>query len=127
MDLIITILTTVSFCLGWRIITDKGNILYFLRKPFEQMEDNLELNEELYLKFKSPKVFYRIYKLKTKIELARPFVLCITCMASFWGVLVFISLNGFSLSLLPKLIINSVSASFIQTYIWYKWEELKSR
>lgn len=123
-ELIYTIAITVAFCLGWRIITDKGNLLYFIRKPFEQMYENLEMNEELYARYKNPAVFNRIYKLKRKIFFAKPFVLCITCFGSLWGAAVFVTLNGISIAQIPYLIINSIAASFIQTYVWVKYEKL---
>lgn len=122
--LLLTILITVLFCLGWRIITDEGNLLYFIRKPFESMYENLEMNEELYARYKNPTVYNRIYKLKRKIFIAKPFVLCITCFGSLWGAAIFVTLNGISIAQIPYLIINSVAASFIQTYVWIKYEKL---
>lgn len=120
-----TLFFTVAFCLGWRIITDEGNLLYFIRKPFEDLEDNLEMHENLYNSFKEAAILKRMKFLKIKIYLSKPFILCITCFASLWGAAVFVTLNGFHVNQIPNLIINSISASFIQTFIWYKWEELK--
>lgn len=120
-----TLFLTVVFCLGWRIVTDEGNLLYFVRKPFEDIEDNIEMHENLHASFKDPNILRRIKILKVKKYLSKPFILCITCFASFWGAAVFVTLNGFHVNQIPNLIINSISASFIQTYIWYKWEELK--
>lgn len=120
-----TLFFTVAFCLGFRLVTDEGNLLYFLRKPFELMQDNLEMNQELYLSLKNPIVKNRIKILKLKLYLAKPLILCITCFGSLWGAAVFIVLNGFHIDLIPNLIINSFAASFIQTYVWYKWETLK--
>lgn len=120
-----TLFFTVAFCLGWRIVTDEGNLLYFIRKPFENLQDNLEMQTELYKSFKSKKVLEKIKLLKVKIYLLKPIILCITCFSSVWGAVVFVTLNGFHVNQIPYLIINSISASFIQTYIWYKWEELK--
>lgn len=119
-----TLFLTVAFCLGWRIITDKGNLFYFVRKPFELMQENLEMNEDLYAAYKNPLVFYRIQKLKQKLYLVKPFVLCITCFGSLWGTVVYTSLNGIDIQHIPHLIINCVAASFIQTYIWVKYEKL---
>jgi hypothetical protein len=121
----ITLFFTVAFCLGWRIITDEGNLLYFIRKPFENIPDQLELNEELYLSVKNPVVKNRIKILKLKLYFAKPFILCITCFSSIWGTVVYIALNGIDLNHVPHLIINCISAAFIQTYIWIKFEKLK--
>lgn len=123
--MIITLFFTVAFCLGWRIITDEGNLLYFVRKPFEDIPNQLERNEELYILFKTPIVKNRIKLLKIKLYFAKPFILCITCFASIWGTVVFITLNGIDLNHVPLLIINCISASFIQTYIWIAFEKLK--
>lgn len=126
-DLLMTISITVLFCLGWRIVTDEGNLLYFIRKPFEDMQDNLEMNEELYSRYKNPTIFYRIQKLKTKLYLAKPFVLCITCFGSLWGAAIYLTLNGISVAQIPYLIINCIASSFIQTYIWLEFEKLKGK
>lgn len=121
--MIVTLIMTVAFCLGWRIITDEGNLLYFIRKPFENIINQLELNEELYLSFKNPIVKNRIKILKIKLYFAKPFVLCITCFGSIWGAAVYLSLND--TIIIQHLIINSIAASFIQTYIWITFEKLK--
>jgi len=120
-----TLIITVAFCLGWRIITDNRNLLYFVRKPFEDIENQIEMNEALYEKLKSPIIKNRIKVLKTKLYFAKPFVLCITCFGSLWGAAVYVALNGIDINHIPNLIINSIAASFIQTYIWIKFEKLK--
>lgn len=119
-----TLFFTVAFCLGWNIITSEGNLLYFIRKPFEDMHDNLEMNKELYLSLKNPIVKNRIKILKLKLFFAKPVILCITCFGSFWGIVIYTSLNGIDIKHIPHLIINCIAASFIQTYIWIKYEKL---
>lgn len=119
-----TLLITVAFCLGWRIVTDEGQLLYFIKKPFENIPHQLEANEEIYLSFKNPTIKNRIKILKIKLYIAKPFIICITCFGSLWGAAVYITLNGFDVNHIPHLIINSVAASFIQTYIWEKYEKL---
>ena len=120
----ITLFWIVTFCLGWRIITDEGNILYFIRKPFD---DNYKLYETILERIEHFKKYdtslvkeLQLSILKHKIinYIGKPFVLCITCFASIWGTAVFVSLNGFTIQLIPQLIITIVSASFIQTLIW---------
>jgi hypothetical protein len=93
-----SIALTVAFCLGWRTVTSEGQLLYFIRKFFEDRIDN--------------KAFEFIGK---------PFVLCITCMASIWGVIIYTLLNEFSL---VECIVSCVSSSFIQTYIYKKYVKL---
>lgn len=121
--MITTLIITVAFCLGWRIVTDEGNLLYFIRKPFESIQENVEMNEELYAAFKNPEVLKRLKVLRLKMYFAKPFVLCITCFGSIWGALVYLSLTD--TIVISHLIINSISASFIQTYIWIAFEKLR--
>ncbi len=119
-----TIFCQVFFCLGLNKIMEEGQLLNFLRKPFEAMHDEIETKEEL-LKWMtcSSDILngkLRILKLKIKYYLAKPFVLCITCFASVWGGSVFITLNGIDEALLSFLIISCVSSAFIQTFIYAK-------
>ena len=118
----ITLFWTIVYCLGLRIITDEGQLLYFLRKPFENIDldndrEKLELAER-FDKSLVPSLKWKALKHKLMYYFGKPFVLCITCMASIWGVAVFVSLNGFTLDLTIPLLLNCVSASFIQTFIW---------
>jgi len=119
-----TLLITVAFCLGWRIVTDEGQLLYFIRKPFENIESLLENKQNLYAATNSSHLAKQIKKLKVKLYLAKPFVLCITCFGSIWGAAVYVTLNGIDVDHIPNLIINSVAASFIQTFIWVRYQKL---
>lgn len=123
---IFTLFWTVLFCLGWRIVTDKDNVLYFIRKPFEDAETDAEALEErikLLLQLKNNNEAIRllqrqiIYK-RLIYYIGKPFVLCITCYGSLWGVSVFVALNGLHESQAPYLIINCLGAAFINTFIW---------
>lgn len=124
-----TLFSVVSFCLGWRLITDDGNLLYFIRKPWENLHDeigkkkhlaniaHLAQNWDEWAKNKSD-----VFWLKVKLFFLKPTVLCISCMASYWGCVLFIGQNGFSLPLLKYIVIICISASFIQTFIWRLYE-----
>lgn len=126
----ITLFWTVLFCLGWRIVTDGdlvngGQILYFIRKPFDKIiADHDELLERIKLaNHISNKPLVKILsrtllKHKLIVIFGKPFVLCITCFASIWGVSVFVALNGLNEHLIIPLILNCFAASFIQTFIW---------
>ena len=120
----ITLFWIVAFCLGWRIVTDEGQLLHFIRKPFD---DNYNFYEtilqriehfERYDKSLVPSLKKTILKHKLINYIGKPFILCITCFASIWGVTVFVALNGLTVDLIPTLIITCISASFIQTFIW---------
>jgi len=99
---------TVLFCLGWRIVTDEGQLLYFLRKPFENNDSRIEALELLQKKVPPYNVLMHYF--------GKPFVMCITCMASIWGVIVYT--NVCTVFEWKYLILNCVAASFIQTFIW---------
>ena len=98
---------TVVFCLGWSTITSEGNLLYFLKKPFERNYDKLELSRL--------NGFINVKQELTHF-IGKPFILCITCMASIWGITIYsLTIENFTIS---GMIINSVSASFLQTFIY---------
>lgn len=114
-----TLFCTVVFCLGLNMTLSEGNIFYFIRKPFEGLYDEIENKVDLYKTFKPDSVqVVEFYYMKIKYFILKPTILCITCMASIWGVAMFVTLNGFANELIPYLIINSFAASFIQTFIW---------
>lgn len=126
---VFTLFWTVTFCLGWRIVTNEGQLLHWIRKPFENIGNKLELyQDKLKLNIQQNGINFRLSEQKYYSQLiiwckfvifiGKPFVLCITCMASVWGATVFILLNGFSNDLIVPLILNSFSAAFIQTFIW---------
>lgn len=133
-DFYFTLFCIVSLSLGWRMITDEGQILYFLRKPFEDIHDRIETltvlarNAEIMESFDlwSEKKA-ELARLKLKLYFLKPTILCITCFASVWGLVVFASLNGLSVALLPYLAILSISAAFIQTFIWNLYDRISHR
>lgn len=120
----ITLFWTVAFCLGWRIVTEEGMILSFIAKPFRDSLNRIEYLEgviQLKEKFEKPLVKtlkWELLRHKFIVTIGKPFVLCITCFASIWGVSVFVALNGLDKSLIIPLILNCFSAAFIQTFIW---------
>lgn len=131
-QLISTIVITSLFCNGWNIITDKGNVLHFIRKPFDSAMDNIDHLEQkinLLSQFKNNKyhVDYLSKKLlfnKVLYYIGKPFVLCITCYSSIWGFSVFVALNGLHIDTIPHLIINSVSAAYLNTLIYKHYVKL---
>jgi hypothetical protein len=125
----ITLFWTIAFCLGWRTVTDEGMLLYFIRKPFDKSFDELQVLKdkiELAGKFEKTlvgKLKWKLLRHKLIVTIGKPFVLCITCFASVWGISVFVALNGLNESLIVPLILNSFSAAFIQTFIWNLYEK----
>ncbi len=104
MELLINIAIISGFCLGWRTVTDDGSILYFLRAPFEDVENPWAL------------------------FILKPIILCVKCMPSFWGIAIYLSLNhwgniqGMYIEQWIVLIICVISSSFVSAYLWSKYE-----
>ena len=81
-------------CVGLRMVSSKGMIFYFLRWPYDRLQKHLK-KEKKFLKFLKkattvPKIpvtttekiilFY-----KTLIYILKPFIGCVTCMASVYS------------------------------------------
>lgn len=122
-----TLFCMISFCLGLDKIMSEGNLLYFLRKPFENLYDEIENKKKIYEDLKPWRRSHELIELESQITglklkyyIAKPLVLCITCFASIWGGSVFVALNGLNENLLPYLIISCVSSAYIQTAIYVK-------
>jgi len=142
-QLIFTILISSLFCLGWNIITSEGNLLYFIRKPFNVIYDSTEPLENrislLYMNlqllkvscFEKDNTLKEIGNLKRALMFhkiinffAKPVIHCITCYGSVWGATVFIALNGFAINNIHYIIINSVAVAFVNTFIYKIYSKL---
>lgn len=124
----IQLICIVLFCLGWRMVTDEGQLLYFIKKPFEDNYKRLSGLQEIQHEDFSTSRHDEINQLKRINFFAKPFILCITCMASFWGITVFIGSTWYITGALPGLhdipfmFWCCICASFIQTFIWKLYE-----
>lgn len=108
-----TLLATVLWCLGLTATSQEGYALYFLRKPFDLAYEKYEQLQQL------GHTGWRLYFYMFIYYASKPLILCITCMASIWGVFWFLlSFHVLTLHLLPYMLLNSLAASFIQTLIW---------
>ena len=94
-DIFLNIALISIFCLGWRTITDEGKILYFLRKPFENLKG-------------------------WKQEVMKPVILCCACMASVWGTVIYWIFNygEFAVIGIVSWIVCVVAASFVNSFGW---------
>jgi hypothetical protein len=114
------ILSISGFCLGWRAITDTGMIFGFLRQIFMRT---------------TPKQIGKggptMNVLIIPSWIGKPFVLCVTCMSSFWGTLIFWGQAYFNhLEVTPVLVLtwvySCICASFINGLLWaYYQSKLK--
>lgn len=86
MEILIKSLIISLFCVGLRIISSPGMLLYFLRMPFDYYKNygvwakHFEINED----FELPNKIKNRYNLAT--YLLKPIIGCGTCMASVWTV-----------------------------------------
>jgi hypothetical protein len=125
-QMLFTLFCTVAFCLGLYITSRDGYLLDFLQHPFIKAEYYRDVyTVRATTETTSSKFKYTFLAVICGLveDLGPPFVMCITCMGSFWGATWFIILNGFSFHLLPYLIINCFAAAFIQTFIWKLYDK----
>jgi len=83
--------------IGFRCITDKGMILYFLRSPFDKLVDR----KTGYI---STQEYKKAWKYDWLIYLAKPFITCSTCMASVHTLLWYPYFIGWDLNIIPTML-----------------------
>lgn len=121
-----TLFSIVFLCLGLRIVSNEGMLLYYLRMPFDSLPEEIEESERtitnmIHVGVEEKRIFKAqdlLLWMKIKQYIGKPFIMCITCMASLWGVITWISFNGFYVEHLDYMLICILSASFIQTFLW---------
>lgn len=122
-EILLTIIVQVLFCLGFRTLLSDGQIFHFIRKPFEFEDSKLMnfLKERLRRRvlistdnaYQTKKHYERV---SNRISWClKPFIICVVCFSSVWGGAVFIVLHG--LHHLPELIISCISSAFILKFI----------
>jgi len=129
-QMIFTLVWTVLFCLGWYLIGDEDNLN--IRHPYTKAIINVDEYEErikVLLQFNTDKNL--IASLQWKVVFNRiayfvlkPIIGCVTCFGSFWGVTIFVTINGFTREAIPYIIINCIATSFINTFIWKLYAKL---
>jgi len=97
-EILLTSLIISLFCCGLSIVTGEGMLLYFLRKPFENLREPVK------------------YWFK-------PIILCCTCMASFWGIGIFIALHGLHVNLIPQMVICCFASCFLNAFLISKYNQ----
>lgn len=117
-DILLSTLIITGFCLGFRTIISDGQILHFIRRPFE-FEDSKMMNflkdrlrNKVLSGLENPHATKKKYeKLSNRIAWClKPFVICVICFSSAWGSTVFLYINGFYL---PEMVISCISSAFI--------------
>jgi len=94
-------------------------VLYFFRKPFEEIdrklteiESHLDTNGDFHTRDLWE---YEQRKLKRLKLLSKPLITCCTCMASIWGVVIYVVLHGITLYYTPQLILCCIISAFLNT------------
>jgi len=91
--------------LGFRAITGKGMILYFLRQPFDYLTEK-QTNKPI-------------------IYLAKPILLCSTCMASVHTLIWFPIITGEFRTI--NIILTMLIVATLNTLIWATVEKLQEK
>ena len=129
-NIIETIFIISIFCCGLTIATSEHMIGYFLRKPFDKIEkENIKISNQLELhrgdEFPTQDLWGDELKKNERILYwMKPILLCCTCMASFWGILVFGTLHGWHYSMIPFMAICCVGACFLNAFFYSIYNRL---
>ena len=128
----------ISFItLGFRVITSKGMILYFLREPFDKLEAKRARFFSLSRKNRNSMIknkvsYIEAVKLSTEIDmlnynkkitnvvlyLGKPLILCATCMASVHTLIWFPYFTGeYNWNIIPVML----TSAFINAYLFKKY------
>lgn len=107
--------------LGFRAITGKGMIFYFLRKPFDDISarnKNLQsfIDNESNSKEDLPKSKKLLKRNKSILYIAKPFILCSTCMASIHTLIWFYIIENHFI--LKDVVLVMLIVALLNTLIW---------
>jgi hypothetical protein len=118
-QILFTLFCTVFFCLGLYATSRDGYALFFLQKPFISAEYHMEVIKNKLALEKKVSLWLKFFLWSLFYEFGSPFIMCITCMGSMWGIIWFILTKDIWHHLsIQYLALNCFAASFIQTFIW---------
>ena len=90
------------FCLGLRVITDDGMIGHPIRKLF----------------------------LKLPEMIGKPLILCVTCMSSFWGTIIYwsntLAYQNFNYIMISDWLGITISAAFVNAIFWAYYQNINT-
>jgi len=150
-EILITTLIISLFCCGLSIVTGEGMLLYFLRKPFDgitgrrdvlnnkielwrvkyghlcvsgvknnrEEEDEMKREHDLII----DPAYSEIRRINLTLYLFKPIILCCTCTASFWGIIIFSALHGFYVELIKYMIICCFCSCFLNAFFISKYNQ----
>jgi len=125
-EILLTILIISLFCCGLSVVSGEGMVGYFLRKPFDKLRDFRD-KKITFLKLDFHHNDDREY-FKEQIKasniilyISKPIILCCTCMASFWGIVIFAALHGFHVHLIKYMVICCICSCFINAFFMSKY------
>lgn len=94
MELLIKSLIISFAIVGLRIASSKEMVLYFLRAPYDILKRVRKSTNDKFIKNSTERlelyvyVFWRAILLDLPIYLMKPVIGCVTCMASFWTLVI---------------------------------------
>lgn len=86
-SILLTMIIVSTFCNGLHMISQKGMIFYFLRRWIDHKhEDNSAM-------LKDERIPFEEYEARERVlDVWNPIIMCVTCMASVWGTIIFIAM-----------------------------------
>lgn len=124
-DILITSLIISFFCLGLHEVSREGRVLYFVRKPFEGLDEMMMI-----LRGEENKRYThtQLFSLQVAEFISKPLILCPPCMASIWGIIIFSILHGFprTWEVAAYMVICCIISSFFNSFLHTLLEKLES-
>ncbi len=112
------------FCCGLYVVTQKGYILHFLRKPYDRAYDELEImNQRADAGFSNSKKQY--IKCALTVDVLKPIIGCHVCYASFWTLVLYTACNGVTEGYLFNVVVTMFIVAFFNALgvnIYHKLE-----
>lgn len=118
MELLFKSLIISLACVGLRLVSDKGMILYFLRWPYDWLHDAKKEAERFNKEYPSTSTTYLIgsrdiVMYDILMYILKPIIGCVTCMASVYTVIMEIAYYELSLWTIPTIFIVATMNSII--------------
>jgi len=118
MDILIKSLIISLACTGLRISSDKGMILYFLRWPYEYLQQCKKDSDHACTTYPSTSATYLISSrdrvmYQFLIYILKPLIGCITCMASVYTIVMELTFWNLSWWTIPTIFIVATMNSII--------------
>jgi hypothetical protein len=122
----------ISFAsLGFRAVTSKGMIFYFMRRPFDRLSVKKEAIDKMMIRTAESEGYDAIkfsevlktYLISFVIYLMKPVLLCAPCMASVHSLIWFPFWTGkIDVMIIPMML----TVAFLNAFLWLFVENMKA-